>query len=173
MEIRISQQLLLFGQSVLAGIAAAVLYDLLRPLRLRLPALQPWVDGSFCLWVGLSLFLLALRQNLGELRGFVLLGAVGGAVLFFSALSNLLRDVWDFWFSVLCRWVQLLLFPLRRFLLLEKKIKRYGKNIFYFAKKYYTMKGVGSFANRRKGAHYGKKASKHQSAPARQNRSPG
>ena len=37
MEIQISRQLALFGQSVLLGLTAGLLYDLLRSFRLRLP----------------------------------------------------------------------------------------------------------------------------------------
>ena len=37
---QVSQQLLIFGQSILLGLALGSLYDLLRPFRLRLPRLH-------------------------------------------------------------------------------------------------------------------------------------
>ncbi len=36
---QVSHQLLVFGQSILLGLCAGLLYDLLRPFRLRLPCL--------------------------------------------------------------------------------------------------------------------------------------
>lgn len=38
-----------------------------------------------------------LRRAQGQLRLYLLLGAVGGGVLFFTAFSPFLRPVWDFW----------------------------------------------------------------------------
>ena len=45
MENHISQQLLVFVQSILLGLAIGSLYDLLRPFRLRLPRVAPLLDG--------------------------------------------------------------------------------------------------------------------------------
>ena len=73
MEIQISQQLSLFGQSVLLGLGSAVLYDLLRAVRLRLPRATAVLDAVYCLCVGTALFLFTLRLSAGILRGYVLL----------------------------------------------------------------------------------------------------
>ena len=94
MENHISQQLLVFVQSILLGLAIGSLYDLLRPFRLRLPRVAPLLDGVYALAVGAGCFRFILARAEGELRGFVVLGVVGGAVLFFSAFSSLLRPVW-------------------------------------------------------------------------------
>ena len=109
---QVSQQLLVFGQSILLGIAVGVLYDLLRPLRLRLPRITALLDAVYCLAVGVISFLFLLRRGEGELRGFMLLGGVGGAVVFFCAFSQLLRPIWDFWADTLAYLVYLLSFPL-------------------------------------------------------------
>lgn len=101
MENHISQQLLVFVQSILLGLAIGSLYDLLRPFRLRLPRLAPLLDGVYALAVGAGCFRFVLARAEGELRGFVVLGVVGGAVLFFSAFSSLLRPVWEFWADTL------------------------------------------------------------------------
>ena len=42
----------------------------------------------------------------GELRIFIILGIVGGAVLFWCLLGGLLRPIWRFWLG-------LMLFPVR------------------------------------------------------------
>ena len=41
MESRAAQQLLVFGQSILLGLSAGLLYDLLRPFRVRAPRAPP------------------------------------------------------------------------------------------------------------------------------------
>ena len=55
MEIRISGQLILFGQSVLLGLTAGLLYDLLRAFRLRLPRCAALWDALYCLCVGMEI----------------------------------------------------------------------------------------------------------------------
>lgn len=91
---QISQQMLTFVQSILLGLAAGVLYDLLRPFRLRRPGLTALLDAGYCLSVGAGAFLFLLRRGEGELRGFLVLGAVGGAgavflCVFSSVAANL------------------------------------------------------------------------------------
>lgn len=143
MEIQISAQLALFGQSVLLGLGSAVLYDLLRAVRLRLPRATAVLDTVYCLCVGTGLFLFVLRRSAGLLRGYVLLGGLGGAVLYFCLLSALLRPVWSFWVDTLAFLAHLLTFPLvwtKNFL---KKIAISGKNIFYFTWKCYTIRKTG------------------------------
>lgn len=97
MGAQVSQQMLVFCQSILLGLSAGVLYDLLRPFRLRFPRFTGALDTAYCLAVGGAAFRFLLRRCGGELRGFAVLGALGGAVLFFCALSQPLRPVWDFW----------------------------------------------------------------------------
>lgn len=97
----LSQPLLLFCQAILLGMAAALLYDLLRAFRLRLPRLTSALDILYCMAAGLAVFLFMLRRAQGQLRLYLLLGAVGGGVLFFTAFSPFLRPVWDFWVDTL------------------------------------------------------------------------
>ena len=92
-ENQAAQQLLVFGQSILLGLSAGLLYDLLRPFRVRAPRATGWLDGAYCLAVGGAMFLFLLRRGAGQLRGFVILGAVGGAVLYFCAFSEPLRPL--------------------------------------------------------------------------------
>ena len=77
----LSQPLLLFCQAILLGMAAALLYDLLRAFRLRLPRLTSALDILYCMAAGLAVFLFMLRRAQGQLRLYLLLGAVGGGVL--------------------------------------------------------------------------------------------
>lgn len=148
MRVQPSQQLLSFGLSVLLGLAAGVLYDLLRPFRLRFPRVTGLLDGAYCLTVSGAAFLFLLRRSDGELRGFLLLGAVGGAVLFFGAFSQLLRPVWLFWADTLIALAHLLSLPLVWLRRLCKKMRRRAKNLFYYSIKCYTMFGIGKRAQK-------------------------
>lgn len=136
----LSQPLLLFCQAILLGMAAALLYDLLRAFRLRLPRLTSALDILYCMAAGLAVFLFMLRRAQGQLRLYLLLGAVGGGVLFFTAFSPFLRPVWDFWVDTLAFLLHLTAIPLRGAENLCKKIGRWGKNLFYFIRKCYTKK---------------------------------
>ncbi|MCI9300133.1 MAG: hypothetical protein HFF94_05055 [Oscillibacter sp.] len=143
MESRAAQQLLVFGQSILLGLSAGLLYDLLRPFRVRAPRATALLDGAYCLAVGGAMFLFLLRRAEGQLRGFVILGALGGAVLFFCAFSELLRPLWAFWADTLAFLWRLLCLPLRWAGNFYKKTLRRGKNLFYFWRKCFTIRKSG------------------------------
>ena len=134
MEIWISQQLRLFGQSILLGVGTALLYDLLRALRLRLPRFTMALDALYCLAVGGAVFFFILHRAEGILRGYVLFGALGGAVLFFCLFSALLRPLWDFWVDTILFLLQVLCIPVRWVKSFCKKMLVRGKNLFYFAR---------------------------------------
>jgi len=136
---QISQQLLDFAQSILLGLSAGIWYDLLRPFRLRFPRCTGLLDSSYCLSVGAAGFQFLLQCTEGEFRAFALLGATGGAVLYFCAGTALLQPVWAFWADTLFAWGELLLRPVRALWQLGKKFVLCGKNLFYFWEKYYTM----------------------------------
>lgn len=122
----VSGQLMLFLRSIALGGALGLVYDLLRALRkLGGGVWGAMLDGLYCLLTACALFFFVLAGE-GELRIFVLLGALGGAVLFFCLLSQLLRPLWDFWLDIL-------LSPLRLAAELLKKTGGYGKKLFSFA----------------------------------------
>lgn len=144
MELRITDQLRAFLLAILLGAAIGVLYDLLRAVRLRQPRLTAVLDLVCCLAAGGSLFLFTLRQAGGQLRGFVLLGALGGCLLFFGTVSRPLRPVWDFWLDRGAEWFRFLSLPVRSAAALWKKIVRQAKTLFYFWKKYATIHTSGT-----------------------------
>lgn len=139
MAIQITDQLRGFLLAVLLGAAAGIFYDLLRAVRRRYPRSTVPLDLLCCLCSGTALFLFTLRQADGRLRGFILLGAVGGGVLFFSTLSGPLRPVWDFWLERCVEFCRLLTLPGRKTVALWKKIARRAKTLFYFLRKYATI----------------------------------
>ena len=69
--------------------AAALLYDLLRAFRLRLPRLTSALDILYCMAAGLAVFLFMLRRAQGQLRLYLLLGAVGGGVGFLGGYPGI------------------------------------------------------------------------------------
>lgn len=143
MENYVSEQLLVFCQSVLLGLCAGVVYDLLRALRLRLPRLTAALDVAYCLAAATALFLFTLRRAEGQLRLYVLLGLLGGAAVFFCAFSAALRPVWAFWAETLAVFWHLLTVPLVRWGKFSKKLALRGKKLFYFGKKCYTIRKTG------------------------------
>lgn len=151
MAIHVTEQLRTFLLSILLGLGAGVLYDLLRAVRLRHPRLTAPLDLLYCQAVGLAVFLFVLRQSDGQLRGFILLGGLGGGVLFFSLLSRPLRPVWDFWLD---RWMELFQFlslPGRFCAAVCKKFAFQAKTLFYFLRKYATIHIEGVWKPLRKG----------------------
>lgn len=140
MAIVISTQLLAFLQSVLLGFGLGLLYDLLRALRLRVRRITVLSDGFYCFVSGWCVFLFVLRHNNGQLRGFLLLGLLGGLIVFFCGCSVFLRPIWDFWTDVFAGLLHFFLLPTQCFWNFCKKTALHIKNLFYFSEKYYTMK---------------------------------
>ena len=91
------------------------------------------LDGFFCVLAVSGLFLFTMAGD-GELRLFVLMGALGGGVLFFCLLSRPMRPLWDFW-------LELLLAPAELVWRTGKKCGRRTKKSFSFCRKWVTMKG--------------------------------
>ncbi|MBQ2698288.1 MAG: spore cortex biosynthesis protein YabQ, partial [Clostridia bacterium] len=87
MRNHIPQQLLLFGQSLLMGAGLALVYDLLRPLRRRIPRFAWAADALFGLAAPAGVFLFVLRRSGGEPRLYVLAGLLLGSAAFFTLIS--------------------------------------------------------------------------------------
>lgn len=144
----VTEQLSLFGQSILLGLMAGLCYDLLRPLRQRLTRLSGVLDGLYGVTAFSCIFLFVLHRGAGELRLYLLLGIVGGMALFFGIFSAPLRPLWDFWTDTGGDVVRLLLFPISALYRLCGKIEKNLKNLFYFCKKCYMMKQTGRIQRR-------------------------
>ena len=155
MAIHVTEQLRTFLLSILLGLGAGVLYDLLRAVRLRHPRLTAPLDLLYCQAIGLAVFLFVLRQSDGQLRGFILLGGLGGGVLFFSLLSRPLRPVWPmgtfFLFWQRMELFQFLSLPGRFCAAVCKKFAFQAKTLFYFLRKYATIHIEGVWKPLRKG----------------------
>jgi len=132
MGVCISEQLVTFLYSILLGAVLALLYDLLHPFRTL--GGQGWntlLDAAVAALSAASLFLFVMAGS-GELRLFILGGALGGAVLFFCLLSTPLRPIWAFWADIA-------LFPLEVGKKILKKLWKTCKKLFSFWKKWFTI----------------------------------
>lgn len=126
-------QLAQFFRSILLGGSLALLYDMARALRpLGGRAWETILDTLVSIGSVFALFLLVMAEE-GELRLFILLGTLGGAVLFFSILSPALRPVLTFW-------VGLFLIPVRIACKIFTRTAKYGKKAFLFSQNWVTMK---------------------------------
>ena len=175
----VTAQLASFGWSVLMGLLLAVVYDLLRTVRLRRGSawLMHGLDALYVAALLLVVLLFALRQGEGELRLYMLLGMALGAAAYAAALHRLLQPVWSFWVDALAAFAALLWRPVSFAARCGKKVCTAGKKHFHFWRKYVTIsmykwnyflfaekrrrKG-GSAAYEKKKA--GKKARRHRAA---------
>ncbi|MCI8398876.1 MAG: hypothetical protein HFF90_05695 [Oscillibacter sp.] len=150
-------QLLAFAQAILLGLSAGLLYDLLRPFRIRAPRFTNLLDLAYCLITGGGVFLFLVGRGGGQLRGFLVLGGLGGAVFYFCACAPLLRPLWAFWADTLALLARLLALPALWIRAAWKKFSRFAKNLFYFWRKCFTIGYTGRRrAPRKGGVRYGK-----------------
>ena len=92
MPVSISHEAYIFLCSVAGGALIAFIYDLFRIRRkaLRTPALFVYIeDLVFWLLVAVIMFGTVYLSNDGELRGYIFLGAILGAVLYSMLLSRI------------------------------------------------------------------------------------
>ena len=137
------QQLRLLALSGLLGALGAVFYDMLRAVRLLRRDSRPLthlLDGLYAALLLLAVSVFALRLGEGELRLYMLLGIVLGAVLYFLLPSALLRPVWDFWTAAAAETARLLRLPFSLCLGLIKKLCKTAKKVFLFLRKYAKIK---------------------------------
>lgn len=136
-------QLTQFLRSILLGSTLALFYDLTRAL--RVPLGRTWevlLDILVSIGSVLSVFLFIMAED-GELRLFILFGAIGGAILFFSLLSAPMRPIWSFW-------IDLALLPVQLCNTLVQKLFLFFKKAFSFFRKWFTIMGTPMRSMKRK-----------------------
>lgn len=99
MELYIRLQVQTIAAAFAMGCAAALLYDLLRTLRLarRRRTVTHLTDLVYVLAVGWAFLQFALAIGQGELRLYVLPCAALGAIFSWRVLVPLFRPIWQFW----------------------------------------------------------------------------
>ena len=136
MEIPVSQQALTFAQGTLLGLGLCVCYDALRALRRRCPRGTLPADVLFGLLLAAAFLLFALTYGGGQFRLYLFLAVGLTAILYFLTLSPAVVRLFQALFSLLGRFVQVILTPARFFLKFLKKIL---KTLFARCRKWFTM----------------------------------
>lgn len=123
MELYIRLQVQTIAAAFAMGCAAALLYDLLRTLRLarRRRTVTHLTDLVYVLAVGWAFLQFALAIGQGELRLYVLPCAALGAIFSWRILVPLFRPIWQFWLGAAVHMGRLLWQPVRMLLHFCKK----------------------------------------------------
>lgn len=137
MELYIRLQVQTIGAALAVGCGAAVVYDLLRAVRLarRRRAVTHITDLLFVLAVGWVLLRFALSIGRGELRLYVLPCAALGAWAYLRLLAPILRPVWRFWVGAAAQMGRMLSRPAKIFWLFCKKVWKSAQKAIAFLKK--------------------------------------
>lgn len=120
--------------SLLLGVTLGVVYDLIGAVRARqrrrgVTAAFDALYVFFC--VGLTA---AFSLRFGEVRLYMLLAALGGAVGYFALAARLLRPLWGFWAEVLAALAGVLMLPLRAAKKVYGKLAKLCKRYFLFSR---------------------------------------
>lgn len=90
-----SGQAAVFLMLLYAGAAAGVTYDLIAPLRRRVPGtLGAVLDGLWCLWTAALCFLALALGGEGAFRLYALLGLCCGAGIYTLGVRQLAKGLW-------------------------------------------------------------------------------
>lgn len=137
MELYIRLQVQTIGAALAVGCAIAVVYDLLRTVRLarRRRAVTHITDVIFVLAVGWVLLRFALSIGRGELRLYVLPCAALGALAYLRLLAPILRPVWRFWLGAAAQMGRMLWAPLKILWQFCKKVWKSVQKAIAFLKK--------------------------------------
>ena len=161
----IGEQARALAASALLGAALALLYDLLRALRLRRRgsrALTFALDVFYCAALALSALAFALRLGGGELRLYALVSAACGAWAYAALLAPPLRALWEFWAQTLFALLRLVRLPFRLLRRAERNLHKTAKRLFIFFRRSYIIGSYRRYASRarraaqrREGLRYG------------------
>ena len=142
MELYIRLQVQTIAAAFAMGCAAALLYDLMRTLRLarRRRTMTHLTDLVYVLAVGWAFLQFALAIGQGELRLYVLPCAALGAIFSWWMLVPFFRPIWQFWLGAAVYMGRLLWQPVRMLLHFCKKVWISAEKAIAFFKKYCKIK---------------------------------
>ncbi len=124
MENHVGVQLQGLIAAIVLGMSAALLYDVLRPFRVKGRRWRWLIHALDALYSGVAMLLflrLATSLGQGQLRLYMLLGGVGGALVWWMGPGPLWRQIWGFWLSSAAELVRKLLRPV---LWVAEKLKK-------------------------------------------------
>lgn len=144
MKISVAEQAVVFTGAVVLGLGVGVLYDLMRLLRrhVRLPLLGSVLDLLFWSITTIALFCFVVSVGDGEVRIYVLLAVLGGAVAYFLSLSAWILSLGELLVDGLAALFRCVLMPIRLSGRIIKKIRKKLKNLFLYRRKWYKIKAT-------------------------------
>jgi hypothetical protein len=124
------------------GLVFGLFYDALRALRLRAksPPITLLCDLLVCLFGFFLLFYLAMSAGRGEIRLYMTLCALTGALVYFALLSRVFLAVFVSCLSFLIKIMAFVLTPLRYLLKMLVRLKNFFKNLFQKYTLWYKMR---------------------------------
>ena len=142
MELYIRLQAQTIAAAFALGVAAVLVYELLRALRVtwRRRGVTHLTDLVYVLVVGWAFLRFALSIGQGELRLYVLPCAALGAFFSWRVLAPIFRPIWRFWLDVAAQVGRWLWQPVRIFLIFCKKVWDLAEKAIAFLKKYSKIK---------------------------------
>ncbi len=157
MEISVAEQMQMFLFSILFGLFLGALFDAFRILRLALPSGKAAVfleDSIFLILAAILTFLFIYKTNFGDIRFYLLLGTILGALLYYFTIGILVmksaRAVIKFVKKFILAVLKVILKPLRKiywffspfFKKITQNLKIFKKNftkLFLFKLKQYKI----------------------------------
>lgn len=168
---------MLFVGAVLLGFMIGLAYDLLRSIRRQYPKTLMVCDLLFSVILATGVIRYILAAAGGELRIYVLLGILLGAVFYFCTCSTFLRPLWDFWMETFVRFLALCAVPLLVLKKFFQKSAEKAKKLFHFATKWvrilnYKWEFVLIRRQKERSRSRGKSTGRKQQKPLRRRRDP-
>lgn len=144
MDISVSGQAAALAGALLLGFLIGLAYDLLRIPRayIRIPLLGETLDLLFWLAATAALFFYAVYAGNGEVRIYMALALMGGATVYFLALSHWVRALSGLMVAAVTAVVKIMLLPFVKAAEVLKKIQRKFKNSFSSRWKRYKMRQI-------------------------------
>ena len=151
-------QLAQFFRAIALGGSLALLYDLTRVLSTLGGSIwETTLDILLSITAVAALFLFVMAED-GELRLFMLLGTTGGAVLFFSLISGVIRPILAFWLNII-------LLPLRLGHKFFNFLQEIFKKVFSFSRTWFTITDTIQGSDTGEELDHGRQAVKIEDAP--------
>ena len=141
MELPVTKQLTEMALSILVGLGAGILYDIMRTFRRRLPlpGITAFLDILFWFSCTCAVFILGLTTG-GKQRLFMWVFAILGYILYHFVFSTLFQRIFNLTADLISLLVTVFAFPFVYTAKTIKKIKFFSKNIFQYAEKWYKIK---------------------------------
>ena len=112
----VSEELVLFGISCLAGAVIGIFYDIFRVIRIIFPHNSILViieDIIFLLCYGIFTVSFSSAAVRGEMRGYYILGNLTGFVIYFFTVGNVITEAIRKLFLLISRFLSFIMRPFR------------------------------------------------------------